>query len=67
MLLATTDLSEAARKDLEIFRDVTNTQEACADAHARLEEDKDLTTLNAQMFSDVEGTSMAEFGHLFWI
>jgi hypothetical protein len=56
----TPHMADETKKNLEILRDTSLSQESSAAAHATLEEDADLDSLITNLFTNVEASDMAD-------
>jgi hypothetical protein len=54
-------MADETKKNLEILRDTSLSQESCAAAHATLEEDADIDSLITNLFTHVEASDMADY------
>ncbi|KAK1893417.1 Serine/threonine-protein kinase ATG1 [Dissostichus eleginoides] len=55
------DLADETRENLDILRDMSQSEESRADAHVALENDADLKSLVTNMFTHVEASDMANY------
>lgn len=55
------DLADEAMENLEILRDMSQSQESLPDAHAALQNDVKLESLITNLFNQVEGSDIADY------